>query len=236
MIGSFMKLRTWISTLLIALFGLIAVHVYLSWQVRDLSAISGRVEILMAAEEESQGSLDTLDILEEARKAKREQTKLTVSERDVNVYLAQKLVGEQIGPLGSVAQIKGVWVDFQPDQIEVIIERRIDVSEVAETVQGEKTNSSSIKPFDHTVSIVLKVVSEKTAKGQRIETLIKSATFGQSPAPGFYARLVEHGFTQILQALAEEREACYEEMAEIHVTEGAIEFNPIRDTVIVKAQ
>lgn len=211
------------------LLAVLCLHLYLSWQVRDLSDIDGRKEILSAGAD----VVAAVDVYEIISKAQKQQKTVRVSERNLNFYIAQKLSGEQGGLLGSVSTIRGVWVDLQPDSIEMIIERHVDLRDVVKTLKGDVQIDFEGAPFDHTVSMLLKVVSGDAEEGHRITSQIKSGRFGQSPAPGYYAKLVQQSFEQILAVFQPELEVGYKNMVELRVLDGEIEFNPVREVITV---
>ncbi len=207
-------------------------HVYLSWQCRDLSHIAGRKEIL---ETEDQVTA-VRDVYEVVADAKEKQQTVRISERELNFYIAEKLRAEQRSSLGAIAKIKGVWVDLQPHSVELIIERRLDVSDLVDQVKEKAGFDFEVEPFDHTVSMRVTIVSEETEKGHRILTQVESGSVGKSPAPGYYVKVIQNSFNQILRVFQPELKIGYEEMVEIHVMDGVIELNPVRDTLTVETK
>jgi len=105
------------------------------------------------------------------------------TEAEVNVWLRNRLQVEQGGLLGDWVKVKGVWVHFTPDEIEVIIERELP--------QWKAT---------HVVSLYMQFESIKN--GFLIHRY--AAHVGQVKVPSGFARLVMPSFNHMAEALAEE--------------------------------
>ena len=86
---------------------------------KDLSGVKGYPFDPLAKTE-------TKNFLEPAQKVMIDRnSELVLSEEDVNLYLNQRLQGEQAGLMASFVKFRGIYVDFEPEIAEVILEREI---------------------------------------------------------------------------------------------------------------
>ena len=105
----------------LALVGALGYGIYLSFQSQDLSDIKGRMEDDREANPSSVPGLIQLA-------AKDRNNSVTITERQLNTWLATKLKARQEGLLADHVKMKGVWVRFDEEEggrAEIIIEREI---------------------------------------------------------------------------------------------------------------
>ncbi|MDA8976499.1 hypothetical protein N9F73_00835, partial [bacterium] len=105
----------------LALVGALGYGIYLSFQSQDLSDIKGRME---NDREENPSSVPGLIQLA----AKDRNNSVTITERQLNTWLATRLKARQEGLLADHVKMKGVWVRFDEEEggrAEIIIEREI---------------------------------------------------------------------------------------------------------------
>ena len=107
--------------------GALGYGIYLSFQSQDLSDISGRHETDREA-----NPVNIPALIEAAAKSRKN---ITISERQVNTWIANTLKARQEGILADHVEIKGIWVRFDEEEggrVEIIIER--EVKDRAQTV------------------------------------------------------------------------------------------------------
>lgn len=193
--------------------------VYLSWQPQDLSGFDGREEIAGDADK------PVVDLREKMQAAKNGLYEITITEEELNRYLASRMKLEQTGVTDEYVRVKGVYVDLKPDLMEVVIERELDY--VAKDADGNESRPVSFLPITHTVAMKLKVVTEESESGgltRRID--FPPGRFGQVPAPGQFVQLVKPSFDKLLNFFDEEKNLGYEEMAKVEIGDGFIKMDP----------
>ncbi len=98
--------------------GLLAVVVYVILP-RDMSTVAGYPVNAIT-------SPKPRNLLEEVQQAMVTRTSdLTFTEEEVNLYLNHRLQAEQTGPVAALVTFRGVYVDFAPDLVDIIIEREL---------------------------------------------------------------------------------------------------------------
>ena len=105
----------------LAFLGALGFGIYLSSQSQDLSDIRGRAEDDREANPSSVPSLIKFA-------AQDQKNSVTITERQLNTWLANKLKTRQEGLLADHVKMKGVWVRFDEEEggrAEIIIEREI---------------------------------------------------------------------------------------------------------------
>lgn len=154
----------------------------LSFLPQDLSDLEGR----STAGEAVPPSRNIQRVLENAEA---QDLAVTLTEEEVNQWLASQLKGTQGGLLESQVSYRGVWVRLRKDVFEVIIER-------------EAFNRS------HTVAMHIEF-EQLLEEGDKMNTKvnIKSGRLGQLPVPEGYMLLVMNGYREIGRVLKEEVEA-----------------------------
>jgi len=107
---------------------------------------------------------------------------VSFSEAEVNVWLRKRLQVKQSGLLNPYADVRGIWVNFTPGEIEIVIERELqDIG-------------------NHVTSLFMKF--EKSKNGFSINR--HASHVGQVELPGGFARLVMPSFNQMAAELSEE--------------------------------
>ncbi|MGY8657656.1 MAG: hypothetical protein ACKVKH_03400 [Verrucomicrobiales bacterium] len=104
----------------LAFVGALGFGIYLSFQSQDLDDIAGREE----ADRQSNPS-SVPGMIEFAAKSR---NPITITERQINTWLANTLKARQEGTLADHVEMKGVWVRFdeaEGGRVEIIIEREI---------------------------------------------------------------------------------------------------------------
>ncbi|MCX8237671.1 MAG: hypothetical protein OSB05_02530 [Akkermansiaceae bacterium] len=104
----------------LAFVGGLGFGIYLSFQSQDLDDIAGREE----ADRQSNPS-SVPGMIEFAAKSR---NPITITERQINTWLANTLKARQEGTLADHVEMKGVWVRFdeaEGGRVEIIIEREI---------------------------------------------------------------------------------------------------------------
>jgi len=104
----------------LAFVGALGFGIYLSFQSQDLDDIAGREE----TDRQSNPS-SVPGMIEFAAKSR---NPITITERQINTWLANTLKARQEGTLADHVEMKGVWVRFdeaEGGRVEIIIEREI---------------------------------------------------------------------------------------------------------------
>lgn len=105
----------------LTLVGALGYGIYLGFQSQDLSDIKGRME-----NDRAKDPANVPDLIQDA--AKDRSNSVTITERQLNTWLATKLKARQEGLLADHVKIKGVWIRFDEEEggrAEIIIEREI---------------------------------------------------------------------------------------------------------------
>lgn len=125
----------------IAFVGVLGFAIYQSLQSQDLSDVAGRAE-----EDRAPNPPDIPGMIENAAKTRKD---VTITERQINTWLAEKLKARQEGLMADYVEIKGVWVRFDEEEggrAELIIER-------------------DIKGYPQTVSMFVRIERKKKEDG-----------------------------------------------------------------------
>ena len=105
----------------LSLVGALGYGIYLGFQSQDLSDIKGRSE-----DDRTKNPSSVPSLIEGAAKDRTQS--VTITERQLNSWLADKLKARQEGLLADHVKIKGVWIRFDEEEggrAEIIIEREI---------------------------------------------------------------------------------------------------------------
>jgi len=197
--------------------------------------IDGRKKVLS-------GRGDARDLLAVLRNAQKEQHKVEISELEINQYLAEKVTASQSGVTGKYATFKGVWVDLRKDEIEIFIEREFKLpssDENAEAEEGQKedssektVDSSAVKLYMHTTSLVVLVKSEKKSDGGVTKEFgVQHGYCGKTKLPGMFALAVKPAFDNLAIILEDEIAEGLEKMQMVNVYDGKMVFNPVREVI-----
>lgn len=175
---------------------------------QDFSDVGGAAE--------SEGSRDLAVVLRESIDR---DIKVTISERELNQWLAKRLVVKQGGALADKVKLERALVRFENDRAELILDRKI---------QG--------RPF--TVSMYLQVQQTESDKGVATEILLHGGPyheqlpypfvggrFGRLPVPQGFLLLVMPSFRSLAAAFPEEL-GLIENMARIRIEENHLVLDP----------
>ena len=103
----------------LSLVGALGYGIYLGFQSQDLSDIKGRSE-----DDRTKNPSSVPSLIEGAAK---DRTKsVTITERQLNSWLADKLKARQEGLLADHVKIKGVWVRFDEEEGGSLLEESVD--------------------------------------------------------------------------------------------------------------
>ena len=189
---------------------------FLGWRQADLSGISGREGIVKGQE-----SIGYVDIKQKITNALKSNSEVTITEAEINQYIAKNLKLTQGGLLKGFTSIQGVYVDLTNDQMEVFIER-----EIAQYSDEGVVEDAVFPPFNQTVSMKIKAYNGlNDDKEPSIIIEFPGATIGQVPAPGLLVKVVLPAFEQIRDHFETEL-GFYEKMNKITITDGVIVLDP----------
>ena len=161
--------------LLVFLFAAIA----LSFLPHDLSDLEGRNEDGTA----TPPSRNIQKVLENADK---QSIQVTLTEEEVNQWLAAQVQGSQEGALAQSVQFRGVWVRFKEGSAEFVFER---------------------EAFNRTHTIAMGVKIEQTISGNnQMSSNIDwpGGRLGQMPVPQGYLLLVMSSYKELAEVMAPE--------------------------------
>lgn len=209
--GCFARLFAFLLFLIFLGFGL---GVYAVYQPQKLSDLEG----YGATPEEIANERDVSEIL---KLAVERGFPVTLTEGQLNRWLAQRLDAKQGGLLAGNADIKRVWIRLEQGRAEIITEREI---------------------FGHplTLSLYLGVAEVETAKGKAKELqlhggpfiteeqrLLKGGRFGKLVVPQGFLVLVLPEYQKLAATLATELDLGGNEMSRIEFKKGKIELSPL---------
>ena len=208
----FSRVKTLISLLVLGILAAIGGFVYFGWQGADLSDVSGRKGI----------AIGYVDIERKVRNALNDNAVVTLTEAELNQYIAKNLKMKQGGFMKGFAKVTGVYVDLKPDLMEIFIER-----EIAQYGEKGKIKTDVFKPFRHTVSMKLKIFTEVDESGRTTRKVeFPGGTIGKAPTPGLMVTVVKDSFDQLAEHFKTETELGYEKMTSIKVEDGKIILDP----------
>jgi len=211
--GAFKLISVLVVLLLLAAMG---VATYGAWQSADLSGISGREGLIKGQE-----AIGYVDLKKKVKNALDSSSEVTITEAEINQYLAKNLELKQGGFIKGFASIKGVYVDLTDDHMEVFIER-----EIAQYGDDGVVNEDVLSPSNQTVSIKLKMYNGKDKDGKPSRIVeFPGATIGQVPAPGMLVKIVMPSFLQIKDHF-EAEVGLYDKMNKVKITDGVIRLDP----------
>jgi hypothetical protein len=145
---------------------------------------------------------------------------VTLTEREINTWLAAVVATKQGGLLAGEVSLDGAWVRLEEGRAEVILER---------TIHG--------RPFS--VSMFLQVVETEDENGLHREVKMNGGPFhpfvpfpqmggrfGSLPVPQGFLILVLPSFRKLAEACDEEMDLLYEEMVHIKIEKGRLILDP----------
>jgi hypothetical protein len=145
---------------------------------------------------------------------------VTVTECEINTWLAEVVRTRQGGPAAPYVSLDGVWVRLGDGVAEVVMERK---------VQG--------RPF--TVSMFMQVVQSEDAEGIHTEVKLhgggfheflpfpsRGGRFGKLVVPQGFLILVMPAYKKFAQICRDEIELGFEKMARIKIEKGKLTLDP----------
>lgn len=178
---------------------LLGIKLFPAVRAYPLEGIAGRREILEG------GSGQAPMLKERLANAIEMNIPISLREGEVNAWLAQRLKIRQAGPLAGMVEVRGVWVRFREDEIELVIERRL----------RNKDN--------HVTSLFMRF--ERTKRGYSI--VRHSCHIGQLRLPGGFARLVMPAYQNMVDELEHELQPYHEhQIFDVRVEDGMITLDP----------
>ncbi len=175
----------------LAFVGALGFGIYLSFQSQDLGDIAGREE-----DDRERNPSSVPSLVELAAKSR---NPVTITERQINTWLANTLKARQEGTLADHVEMKGVWVRFDEEEggrVEIIIEREI-------------------KGHPQTISMFVRIERKKKEDGTfttyvhkdggRLWTLLAvGGKFGQARVPQGFLFFTQDAFSSLADLFQEE--------------------------------
>lgn len=132
---------------------------------------------------------------------------VTFREEEVNAWLSKRMTIIQEGRLGQYVVVRGLWVNFKDDEIELVIERRL--------------------PWASSHVTTLFMGFERNRSGYRISR--HSCHIGQLKLPGGFAYLLMPAYKNVADELASELQPYYDQkIYDVRVEDGKITIDPRR--------
>jgi hypothetical protein len=132
---------------------------------------------------------------------------VTFREDEINAWLAERINMIQAGALAPYVEVRGVWVNFKENEIELVIEREL--------------------PWASSHVTTLFMGFERTRSGYSISR--HSCHIGQLELPGGFGYLLMPAYQNIVDELAEELQPYHDhKIYDVRVQEGKITIDPRR--------
>jgi hypothetical protein len=221
----FSLLNTIIALVMLVALTSMATHTVMSWIPRNLQDVDGAGPLAEAAK--------IPDLAERLKDAIEKSYEVTITEEELNRYVASRLVLTQSPIVDDYVKITGVYVDLKPDMIDVSVEREFDIPN---NQQADGSKKIGFMPFSHTVSMQLELKTLDDQDGGKKRTVsFPGGHFGKAPAPGMLVRVVKSNFDVIAEVFSEEIKLAYEEMTSVIIRDGVITLDP-RPVIIEQAR
>lgn len=149
---------------------------------------------------------------------------ITITESQLNHYLAEKINLEQTGKIGKYAKISGVWVQLEKEKITIFMERKIKVE------RGNDKDGNKIEAYEqnHIISHTYIVKSSKDADGAIVfKYADKGGKIGKAIAPGLFGMVTQAAFKPLGETFSKEIEL-FKGMVHVYVKENEISLHPTR--------
>lgn len=208
LLGNFIFLCT------LGIIGVIGWVVVQTWIPQDLSTLPGYKK-----------AGDEANIPELLRQAVKKNVTLTLTEEDVNKYIASTLKASQHGILSSIARPNGVGVRFHEGYMEIIIERQI-ASQYLQTISLFVTVIQEEDPSSPLPSTRL----EYRENNEKQSYIDKGGTLGSIAVPQGYMRLLLPAFENLADAYEDFLSSVIDNGRIIRISEGRIDLMPGRQT------
>lgn len=212
-----------VGLLIIGILGGLCFHTYLSWKPRDLSDIDG-------LEDDATKKEQVVNLKEKLDAALKGEYEVTITEEEINRYIASRLKLSQSSLLDRYLTVKGVYVNLlQDNKAEVIILRSVDFPDNEKKDGGKYV---SFLPTDQTVTLDLIVTCETTGDETTKTLTYPGGRYGQAPAPNQFARVILPGFKSLAEFFEDELAMVYDEMKTIKIEDGKLILTPPKATVM----
>ena len=199
---------------LLALIGM-AAHTVMSWIPRNLQDVDGTDPV--------DEGVKIPDLAERLSEAIEKSYEVTITEAELNRYIASRLELTQSSIVDDYVKITGVYIDLKPDLLDVSIEREFDIPN---NQQADGSKKFGFLPFSQTVSMQLELRTVDDIEGLKSRTVsFPGGNFGKAPAPGLLVGIVKPSFDVIAEVFQEEIKLGYEEMTSIVISDGLITLN-----------
>lgn len=186
-----------------------------TWLPQDLSSLPGYRE-----------ADPTINISELLRQADKNNTALTLSESDINRYIASTLKASQHGILSPFTKPNGVGIRLHDGYMEIIIERQVassrmqTVSLFVTVVQLEDPNSP--RPL---------TTLEYRRNDGRDSVATTGGTLGRLSVPQGYMFLVQPAFANLARAYDELLSSLIDSGRIINISPGRVDLLPARESL-----
>lgn len=212
----FSLFKTIISIVVVLAIVSMALHTVFSWMPRNLQDVDG-----MVSNDENE---EVANLAERLAEAVEKSYEVTITETELNQYIASRLHLTQSPIVDDYVAIKGIYVDLKPDLIDISIERAFDYPN---NQQEDGSKKVGFLPLAQTVSMQLEIRSEKDPDGG-MKTIIHfpGGNFGKSPAPGLLIKLVKPSFDLVAEFFEEEINLGYRQMTSVKIEDGVIKLDP----------
>ncbi len=193
-------------------------YVYFAWQKKDLSGIDGREKII------SSNSLSgETNLLKKLQNAYAGNYVVTLTEEEVNLYIAKKMSMKQGGPLKGFSKVKGVYVDLTEDMMEVFIER-----EVAQYGEDGVPKTEYLQPFDHTISMKFNIYTHENTEDDGTTNVVEfpGGSIGKSPAPGMLVKVMKPSYDALAEFFTDELMLAHTKIIHIKIEDGKVTLDP----------
>jgi hypothetical protein len=207
---------------IVALFVIIALmsmclHTIMAWVPRNLQSVAG-----FGA---SSTAEDLPDLRERLKDAIKNSYEVTISEEELNRYVASRLKLTQSPIVDNYIKITGVFFDLKPNIIDVSIEREFDMPN---NIKADGSKKFDLVPFSQTVSMQIELETSFDKQNNRLRTInFLGGHFGKSPAPGQLIKVVKPSFDIIAQFFEKEIKLGYKDMDSVIIGDGMITFNSV---------
>lgn len=204
--------------LILGILGGMVTYVYFAWQKADLSDIAGREKII-----KNETFIGGTDVYKKLLNAYNGNYVVTLTEEELNLYIAKRLKMTQGGPIKGFTKIKGVYVDLKPDLLEVFVER-----EIAQYGEDGKPKTEYLKPFDQTISMKFKIYTIENANDGGTTNMVEfpGGKIGKSPAPGMFVKVVKPTFDALNTFFEKELDLAYGRIVSIKIEDGKVTLDP----------
>ena len=185
--------------------------VYQTWLPQDLSDLPGYRQADVAP-----------NIPELLRQANKKNAALTLTESDVNRYLASTLKASQNGILSPLARPNGVGIRFHDNYMEIIIERRIGIS--------------TLQTVSMYITIVQEVAGNSSLPVTRLEfcdsaeknnVVSRGGTLGRLVVPQGYMIVLRPAFENLAHAYKDILDSIVDSGKIIRISEGRVDLLPL---------